>query len=95
MYILQVFKNLTTEMLSKDQPKEAYEVAMAMQSQLELTYTSDAARYLEDLKQFIAMWVHNTMCDNSTCFWVFFSWENSKFTEFYQFRHEIYYIFHH
>jgi poly [ADP-ribose] polymerase len=50
----QVFKNLTTEMLSKNQPKEAYEVAMAMQSQLELTYTSDAARYLEDLKQFIA-----------------------------------------
>ena len=54
MYNLQVFKNLTTEMLSKDQPKGAYEVAMAMQSQLELTYTSDAARYLEDLKQFIA-----------------------------------------
>ena len=53
-YSVQVFKNLTTEMLSNDQHKEAYEVAMAMQSQLELAFTSDAARYLEEVKEFIA-----------------------------------------
>ena len=53
-----MFEKLVESLYNKEQYKEALDIAMAMESQLSLTFTSGAADMLNKVEEHIKKYVH-------------------------------------